>query len=208
MSSRLIEPSPFHAPRLARIDVGQYRRMLETGILHDGDPIELLDGLLVYKDRSALGEDPMTVGERHAIAIGLLMDLGILLQRLGCHIRCQLPITLPPHHEPEPDGAIVRGRRRDYARRHPGAEDVLCLFEVAESSLRQDRTEKAELYAAAGIGQYVIVNLVDNRLEVHTQPRARRGRYARTAHLKPGASLALNLGEGMRVEIEVRDLLP
>lgn len=208
MSTRLVEPSPSVAPRLARIDVHQYRRMWETGILHDADPIELLDGLLVYKDRSALGEDPMTVGERHAIAIGLLADLGTRLHRLGCHIRCQLPVTLPPYHEPEPDGAIVRGRRRDYARRHPRAEDVLCVFEVAESSLRQDRTEKADLYGSAGIGQYVIVNLVDNRVEVLTHPRTKRGKYARVAHIKPGASVSLKLGEGTRLDIEVQDLLP
>jgi len=36
---------------LASFTVKQYHRMLETGILTDGEPIEFLDGLLVLKDR-------------------------------------------------------------------------------------------------------------------------------------------------------------
>lgn len=68
MSERLAESrSPDH--RIARLTVDQYHRMIDSGILREGEPIELLDGVLVYKDRSDRGEDPMTVGKRHALAV-------------------------------------------------------------------------------------------------------------------------------------------
>lgn len=43
-------------------------------------------------------------------------------------------------------------------------------MEVALTSLRYDRVRKARLYAAAGIPEYWIVNLVDRQLEVFRQP--------------------------------------
>ena len=52
---------------------------------------------------------------------------------------------------------------------------MLLLIEVAESTLHSDRGEKAELYAAAGIKDYWIVNLVDLCIEVYRKPRA--GKY-------------------------------
>ena len=86
---------------------------------------------------------------------------------LGCHLRIQDPITIHPSHEPEPDAAIVRGRPRDYADHHPEPGDVVSLIEISESSLEHDRTTKLRIYAAAGIPQYIILNLVDRRVEVY-----------------------------------------
>ena len=49
--------------------------------------------------------------------------------------------------------------RRDYSRGRPLAEDVLLVVEVADSSLAFDAGEKADLYAAAGIADYWVVNV-------------------------------------------------
>jgi Uma2 family endonuclease len=182
--------------------------MIKTGILKDGDPIELIDGMLVYKDRSARGEDPMGIGVLHNLMIKLLSELDPLLRPLGCHLQAQGPITLPPHHEPEPDGAIVRGLPRDYTKRVPNAEDVFCVMEVADSSLTHDRTTKLRLYAQAGIPQYVLVNLVDLQLEVYEQPVAGEGRYAQSIVLKAGQALPLLVGAGKRLEIPAENVLP
>ncbi len=182
--------------------------MLDVGILRDGDPVELLDGMLVYKDRSAAGEDPMSLGRRNVMAVNMLSDLNPVVRKHRCHILGQAPITLGSNDEPEPDGAVVRGKLTDYPDEHPTASDVLAMIEVSDSSLEQDRTRKARLYASAGIPQYVIVNLVDDRVEVLTQPRAKQGKYAQVVHLKAGASLSLNCGAGKRVQIAVNDLLP
>jgi Uma2 family endonuclease len=47
---------------------------------------------------------------------------------------------------------------------------ALFIIEVADTSLEYDRGCKASLYARAGIADYWIVNLVDNRVEVYRDP--------------------------------------
>ncbi|MBI4615355.1 MAG: Uma2 family endonuclease [Planctomycetes bacterium] len=195
-------------PSLARLDVDQYHSMLEAGILGEGDPIELLDGLLVHKDRSARGENPMTIGKRHRAAVDLLAGLDALVKPHGCYVMKQGPVTFPPSHEPEPDGLVVRGQTRDYLERHPGPADVFCVIEVADSSLDHDRTNKLQIYAAAAIPQYVIVNLVDLQVEVFESPVPAEGKYSQVRALQAGAALPLHVGGGKRVDVPVRDLLP
>ena len=52
---------------LASFTVDQYHRMLETGILADAEPVELLDGLLVIKDRGPA----MTLSPQHRFVVSL-----------------------------------------------------------------------------------------------------------------------------------------
>lgn len=194
--------------RLLPIDVGLYHRMIANGDLEEGAPFELLDGMIVRKDRSHRGEDPMTVGKGHAWTVQNLSRLNRSLEPLGCLVRVQQPVTLPDHDEPEPDGAVVRGGNDDYLRNHPGPTDVLCLFEVADSSLRRDRTVKLRIYADHGIERYVILNLVDRVAEVYMQPRVGSGRYDRSETLGVGDILSLPTPVGGPFEIGVGELLP
>jgi Uma2 family endonuclease len=69
--------------------------------------------------------------------------------------------------EPEPDVAVVSGDRDDYRDTHPTT--ALLVIEVAVTSADLDR-EKANLYAAAGIEEYLIVLPDQQSIEVHTQP--------------------------------------
>lgn len=103
------------APRFVRLRVEQLHAMLEAGILVDGEPLELLDGLLVYKDRSAVGEDSMTIGKRHNLAVKLLAALDREVEP-DHHMQTQGPIAcFLPNDEPEPDGAICVGSRATIA---------------------------------------------------------------------------------------------
>lgn len=43
-------------------------------------------------------------------------------------------------------------------------------MEIADSTLERDRTYKKRIYARAGIPVYWIVNLVEQQIEVYTQP--------------------------------------
>jgi hypothetical protein len=61
---------------LMRLTVEQYHQMIDAGILMSGEPYELIDGLIVRKDRSASGEDPMTVGTGHAWAVQQTSKIG------------------------------------------------------------------------------------------------------------------------------------
>src|SRR4051794_14702797 len=88
-------------PPLEPLTIEQVEQMMKHGILKDGAPIELIDGLLVRKDRSARGEDLMTHNPAHANCIKRLMGLLSFVESLGFHLQCQLPVALLPTRAPE-----------------------------------------------------------------------------------------------------------
>lgn len=155
MSSLLDDP----AIQLARLSVDQYHRMIEGGVLLDGDPLELYEGVLVEK---------MTEGPSHSFRITQIARLLIRLVGDGpWQVRVQHPISTDDS-EPEPDLAVVADL--DYSQRHPSGSEVAVVIEVAGSSLIRDRSTKQRIYARAGITQYVIVNLVNGAVESYTEP--------------------------------------
>ncbi len=78
-------------------------------------------------------------------------------------VRVQLPITLYPGSEPEPDFAVVRLDDNRYRDRHPYPGDILFLIEVSDSTLKRDRNHKAQIYASARIGECWIVEHIKKR---------------------------------------------
>ena len=127
---------------------------------------------------------------------------------MGCHVQIQQPVSLPPYNEPEPDAAIIIGSETDYRGRHPGAKDVLAIIEVADASLRHDRTVKAHIYASCGLAPYIIVNLPDRVVEVYSQPSRRKGRYGHSSILRPAQRVAFPTAAGRDFGVSVRTLLP
>ena len=205
MSALMEEIRAGESPSLANLTVDQYHRMNEVGILPDGAPIELIDGVLVLKDRRDEGGDPLTHGTRHALTIQRLRHLlEPLVAAHGWHLRTQLPVTLPPDSEPEPDLAVVRGTFDDYADRHPGPGDVAVVVEISFSSLTQDRRTKARLYADAGFPCYWIVNLRTPRIEAYEGPSGHG--YDRVTHHLPTEQLTFAI-DGSPVEVAVADIL-
>lgn len=197
MSTALIEEIAAGYPAgIVPITVDQYHEMIRAGIIPDGSPIELIDGILMWKDRGREGGKPMGHDPRHALLVKRLLQL---LQNwaseIGCHVQIQLPVSLTDINEPEPDVAIILGSLEDHADHHPGPADVVVAFEVADSSLRRDRTTKQRLYATAGIPAYWIVNIRDNQVEVFEQPDSGTERYATSSVHKPGETLMLRIHE-------------
>jgi hypothetical protein len=191
--------------------VDQYHQMIEQEILAEGEPFELINGQLIHKDRSATGEDPMTVGHEHVLVVKRLARLSPRFERHGCHMQTQQPISIVPHDEPEPDGAVIVGSEEDYQGRLPGPKEVLCVIEVADSSLQRDRTIKLRLYAGAGIACYLIINLLNRLVEVYTQPTSARGqlpRYGKPEILRAGDTLKIPGPRGKLVSVPVQKLLP
>ena len=84
------------------------------------------------------------------------------------------------------------------------------VAEVSDASLQQDRTTKKRLYARARIPVYWIINLVDNQVEVYTDPSgsAEQPDYRRRQDYGPGDTIPLMI-EGTEVgRIAVNDILP
>lgn len=183
-----------------RFTVDEYHRMIDTGILREGDPVELLEGWLVLK---------MTRNPPHDVALSLTDDE--ISKRLPDDLFCRIQMAITTaDSEPEPDIAVVRGPRRTYRARHPQPLEILMLVEVADASLDSDRKDKGRVYARVNIPIYWIVNIPDNPVEVYTDPTGPGDlpAYRQRRDYGPTETVPLIL-DGVEVgQIPVRDLLP
>ena len=187
-------------PQLYRFSVDQYHQMIAGGVVAADDRAELLDGRIVVK----VPQNPA-----HGWTIQKSEQRVTEALPAGWCTRAQLPVALQDS-EPEPDLAIARGSRADYAKQHPGAAELGCLIEVAESSLQQDRTWKAAIYSANGIPVYWIINLLSEEVEVYSDPTGpnQAPMFARKQTYGRGQSVPLVLDGNQLALIPVDDLLP
>jgi Uma2 family endonuclease len=125
-------------------------------------------------------------------------------------LRAQQPVTIAAgDSEPEPDVVIAVGPYGRYAERHPGPKDVALVVEVADSSLSEDQTTKHGIYAAARLPVYWIINLVDRRVEVYSDPRGGKNpTYRARQDYGPGDSVPVTLAGKTVGSIPVREILP
>lgn len=186
----MVTVARLHGSPIRPLKRSEYDKLVDQDAFVD-ERIELLRGFLVEMSPQ---KTP------HTYAVTKLNKL--LLPAIGGRgeVRIQMPFAATDDSEPEPDVAIVPPG--DYLDGHP--TKAFLIVEVAESSLRIDRVEKAPLYAEARVPEYWIVNLRDRVFEVHTQPRA--GRYARVR--KAGVTEKLAVPGFPRLSVAVRDVLP
>jgi len=159
--------------------VDEYDRMIQTGIVREGERVELLAGEIIQM---------AAMGSRHAACIADLNEWFVprVIGRAITDI--QLPIRLSAISEPEPDLMLLRPRPDRYRTALPRSEDVLLLVEVSDTTLRFDRNVKLPLYAAAGIPEVWLVDLPRKRVFVYQQPEA--GGYGRTTIVSISGSLS------------------
>jgi hypothetical protein len=143
-----------------RLSVEQYHEMIRTGILTSDDPVELLEGWLIYK---------MPKNPRHSVTTRLARRALEAIMPAGWYVDTQEPITLDDS-EPESDVMLVRGEAGHYLDHHPGPDELALVVEVAETTLERDRGLKKRLYARVGIVFYWIINLRERTVEVYTDP--------------------------------------
>ncbi|MBP88769.1 MAG: hypothetical protein CMJ64_18995 [Planctomycetaceae bacterium] len=187
-------PFPLH-----RFTVDEYRRLGEVGVLTPEDRVELLEGVVIEK---------MNHNPSHSGTVSVIEGFLNPLLPDGWFIRVQDSVTTEDS-EPEPDLAIVRGHRRDYLQRHPGPADTALLIEVADSSLERDRY-KCQIYARAGFPAYWIVNLVDRKIEVYTDPTGPSANrvYGRHEDCVETASVPVLIEQQEIAQLKVLELLP
>jgi Uma2 family endonuclease len=190
---------PSSAP-LFRLSIHQYHAMIETGVLTDDDPVELIEGILVYK----VPKKP-----RHRVALAKLQRALTPLLPADLSLQTQEPITLADG-EPEPDATVFRGKAEDYSDRHPGADDVLLVVEVADTTLARDRGIKLRSYARAKLPVYWIVDLIGETVEVYTEPdpQAAPPTYRQTRVYDRNAAVPLELDGRLVASIPVASILP
>ncbi len=161
---------PFVAPARRRFTVDEYYRMVEAGVLHPDERLELLDGEIMQMS---------PIGSRHAATVSRLNALFSGATTGQYIVSIQNPVRLSQYSELQPDVALLRYRADYYAAAHPTPADVLLLVEVADTTLVFDRDRKVQRYAESGIAEVWIVDLEHQQIEqchtpVGAQYRTRR----------------------------------
>lgn len=181
-----------------RFTVEEYHRLMDAGILKDGDPYELLDGWITLK---------MTHNPAHDVCVDLLSEFFSQQLPKGWRPRIQSSICLSAS-EPEPDVAIVRGSARDYLQTHPTPDTIALVIEVADSSLDRDRL-KAQLYSNDLVARYWLINLAERVIEDYTQPisKGEKSKYKVMRRVEADEQISLTVGR-KTISLLVADALP
>jgi len=142
----------------------EYHRMIETGILKEGDRVELIEGEIIAM---------AAIGSLHAACVNRLNRLFTKTFSDRVIVAVQNPICLMQYSEPEPDITLLQPREDFYATEHPRPEDAYLIVEVADTSLDYDRGFKLPLYARAAIREVWIADLGESCVEVYSKPSKR-----------------------------------
>lgn len=159
-----------------------YRDLLEMekrGVIGEDERIELLGGL-IYK---------MTIHPPHAFCTSYFTQNLTLAFVERASVTSQNPLRLSDDANdtelPQPDVMLMEDK---FYFDHPRPENVYLVVEVSDTTLRKDKTLKLPLYARSEIPEVWIVNLIQRRIEVYTEPKD--GEYARRVNEDLTATLA------------------
>src|SRR5438034_6339599 len=135
--------------------VHDYHRMVDAGILREGDRVELIRGEVIrmspinpphngtiHRANQSLGR---IVGDRAIVGV-------------------QGSIRLDEYDEPQPDLYLLRPKADFYASGHAGPADIFLIIEVADSSLEYDQDIKMHLYAETRVPEYWVSDIRDERI--------------------------------------------
>jgi Uma2 family endonuclease len=146
-------------PRLLSLD--EFDLLKEIGVIAADERVELLDGVVITMS---------TVGGRHVRVINRLAGAIQRLNNAELEISVQNPLRIGERAEFLPDIAILRAAPNSNT--VPTTGEALLVIEVADSSRNYDRTTKMPRYAAAGIPEALLVDLVEDRIIRYADPRS------------------------------------
>jgi Uma2 family endonuclease len=156
--------------------VADYERMIEAGIFTEDDRVELIDGVIV---------EMAAIGIRHTKCVTRADKLVQRSISENQAVIVQGPIRLSRDGMSQPDLAVVPDINDDATL--PTDDETSLVIEVSDSSRNYDRQTKLPLYAAAGIREAWIFDLVTETIERHTEPLD--GRYTLIAIAGRGQAL-------------------
>ena len=129
-----------------RFSVAEYHRLGELGLLDRRT--ELIEGLII---------DMEPIGPWHADVVDILAQTFVKQAGERFRVRVQQPIDLGQESRPQPDLVLCRPVR--YKDHHPGAPAIFLIVEVADTTLDFDLGQKRDLYAAASIAEYWVIDV-------------------------------------------------
>ena len=140
------------------LTVEDFERMVDVGILGVGDRVELLNGQLSEMSPHS----PQHSGMLQWLAVRLIRAIAPDV----AGVRAQLPLRLVPLSEPEPDIAVVPAGVTTH--QHP--TQAMLVIEIAMTSRALDLGTKAEVYAAADVAEYWVIDISARTVHVHRSP--------------------------------------
>jgi Uma2 family endonuclease len=170
-------------------NLDEWRRLGEANIFPPESKLELINGEIL--EMAPTG---------HVIR---LLNFFAPLVGNKALVNAQNPLQLGGFSEPEPDFMLLKPNADFYSSRHPNANDVLLLIEVADSSLTFDQNQKLHLYALHGIPEYWLLNLNGSCLEVYRKPNGEV--YAEKTTLRAGDTLTLS--QLPEITLRIADIL-
>ena len=144
-----------------RFTVEQFLALCEQGMFDEYAKTELIEGEIVVMNAQH---------SRHArVKTRLAIRLGNALVELGSEMEPQVEasVRLSDGSLPEPDIVVTSFRGAGVV----PVESVALLIEVSDSTLDADLGRKADLYADAGVPEYWVVDLNEDRVLLHANPR-------------------------------------
>lgn len=169
-------------------------QIADLGIIDSDVRVELIDGVLF---------EMAPTGRPHGN--GVSRTARVFWENCPRDVQVYLGSTvrLSDQTGPQPDIALLRPEASYDSDNVPRPEDILMVVEVADSSLRTDRGDKARRYAQSGIPELWILAIGTNEIEVSRQPTAQG--YADVQVYRRGDTLTIQNLPG--IEIAVDDLL-
>ncbi|MBI4638735.1 MAG: Uma2 family endonuclease [Candidatus Rokubacteria bacterium] len=146
--------------RARRFTADEFERMVAAAIFRSDERLELIRGEIV---------EMSPISHRHSACVANLTKRLVTGVGDRAVVWIQGPARLAADSVPEPDLALLRPR--SYVTCAPRPGDTLLVIEVAETSLRYDRTDKLRLYAGAGVPEYWVVSVGDGWIEVYRSPQ-------------------------------------
>jgi len=162
-------PTPLLGGQLWPLSVAAYRTLGEAGLIPKNT--ELLYGFVYTK---------MSKSPFHSFLLQFLQEAISSCLRAGRLLRTEQPITCG-HSEPEPDLAVITGRKEDFRNDHPQTAEL--VIEICITSHGYDRS-KLPAYAEAQVKECWFVLGPEKKIEVYRQPK--NGQY--TEHSIHGPS--------------------
>ncbi len=163
MNVAVIHPAPGLPPRRA-FDVEDIRRMIEAGVLHEDENIELVEGEIVVMAAKGYSHEMIRKALGKAVILAAVDD---------AEVGIEMTVQFSPGNLLEPDIAVFP--LGQLMKSDAGFVSVLrgacsLIIEVAASSLTYDKGRKALLYAQFGVQEFWVIDANERIAWIHTGP--------------------------------------
>lgn len=149
-------------PEKLHLRVEDFELLEANGAFADHSKAELIDGD-IYVMNAQFARHGRT-------KVRLLVALTKRLEEIGSDLEVfsEVSLRLAGDSMPEPD--LFLARCKEYGPVPVGS--VALVIEVSDTTLDRDLGRKSQLYAAAGVPEYWVVDLEDKRVLMHEHPDA------------------------------------